>query len=85
MHAEPAVLDLVGLVYEAAGDRSLWPTPKIFPELGITLNTAKTHAKRIFAKTGARGHADFCPVGSFGAGGLERNDKTSPDRVMPEG
>jgi DNA-binding CsgD family transcriptional regulator len=27
--------------------------------LGITMNTLKTHARRVYAKTGARGQADL--------------------------
>ena len=36
MHATSAVLDLVGLVYEAAGDRSLWPTSHLSRRIGAS-------------------------------------------------
>ena len=48
--------------------------PAIAEELLITLNTAKTYAKRIYEKTGTRGQADFVRVALHSPVGLSLKD-----------
>jgi len=78
---EPALRQLYGFTYSEArfaayllgGGR----VEEIAALLGVSLNTARTHTRRILEKSGARGQADLLRMLASGAGSV-RSDGSTP-------